>query len=223
MVKVVDAAVLLDCAECVELHLWIALGRYRYAFAVLEIDDLKCAIAEDNHVAGPETVLDPAAEIQSLLDECQPLCRIDFLNAQVDVLADVLVHLWGIQRIVPYGLDAQRLLLIGNFAEVAPNLCFCQRVGEGSFSRRLSRLVREFALKARRRRAGEPPLACRRAQNCVRHQSALAAIRNASSSSSGRSLSFCTPRSSRSFLSSLVLPLRAIAAASWRTASRSAL
>ena len=163
MVKVVDAAVLLDRTERVELHLCVALSRDRDALAVLEVDNLKYIVADDDHVAGAETMLDPATEVQSLLNKGRAVRLVDFFNAEIDVFLDVLAHLFGVKRIVPETAEERFGILIAQLAKPVPQMGFCQCVGMCSFSRRLSRLIRKSLLKTRRGRAGEPPLAARRA------------------------------------------------------------
>ena len=69
MVKIVDVAVLLDRAERVKLHLCVALSGNRDALAILEINDLKNAVADDDHVPCAESIFDPATEVQPFLNE----------------------------------------------------------------------------------------------------------------------------------------------------------
>ena len=150
MVKIVDVAVLLDRAECVELHLRVTLGRDRDALAVLQVNDLENAIADDDHIPRSESVFDPAAEVQPLFDEGCAVCFVDLLDAEIHVLTDVLPHLGGVERIMSDAVNTECQTVLGYLTEPVPDPRLCECVGKCPLLCSFARLVRERLFKAGR-------------------------------------------------------------------------
>ena len=133
-VEVVEIAEQRDGAQAVEAELGVVLGLDLDAFAVLQVDDLDHAAADDHGVGSAEALRDPLGKIEALLDHqlgafagCGEL-----LQDGLDIEVGGLVHL-AVVVVVLLDLGQALLVLgVGDLMQGVAELQLGQAVGQGA-------------------------------------------------------------------------------------------
>ena len=132
-VEVVEIAEQRDGAQAVEAELGVVLGLDLDTFAVLQVDDLDHAAADDHGVGSAEALRDPLGKIEALLDHqlgafagCGEL-----LQDGLDIEVGGLVHL-AVVVVLPDLGQALLVLGVGDLMQDVAELQLGQAVGDCS-------------------------------------------------------------------------------------------
>ena len=155
-------------AQAVEPQLGVVLSLHSDPFAILQVDDLDRAAADDDGVRGPEALRHPAGQAELLLDhELRVLaCRCQMFLDGFSVEIGGLVHL---AAVVFTGLDlSQLLVVVVRVAEELPELQLGECVGQCPFVRVGARSGgRELVGQCNGSGAVDPPEGARCGQFCM--------------------------------------------------------
>ena len=132
--EVVEVAEEGRSAQAVEPQLSVVLGVHFDALAILQVDDLDCAAADHDGVAGSEGLRHPLVEAEVLLDH-----ELRVGSGSGQVLDDrVRVEVGGLVHLAAPVLTLLELgqflvvLLRGDLPDVSPQLQLGDRVGQGA-------------------------------------------------------------------------------------------
>ena len=163
LTDIVESVVHRQSAERVQLHLRIVLRLDEDSHAVLEVDDVKLVVGNDQAVPGTEAVRHIAGKIQFLLDKndrvfADLLRRLILLHDELRIGVGAFLHLVGI---------VIRDRAFASHMESTLQLVFAQRMSRRSFPCRFGPRVFKLKLQPCRRRAVQPPVGAGRGQHSV--------------------------------------------------------